>query len=224
VKNRYKHIKETICRYEKQYQRQAGDVSLLAVSKQASVESIVKLAELGQRAFGENYLQEAIKKIEQVNLSHIEWHFIGHLQSNKLKKIAEYFDWVQTLSALSHAEQLNRYCPLDKKLNVCLQVNISNEPQKGGLAIEDIDELVAGVDALPNLTLRGLMAIGAKCENQSEQREQFASLKLELERLKMIYPALDTLSLGMSGDLEAAIAEGSTLVRIGTALFGSRSV
>lgn len=196
---------------------------LLAVSKTRSADDIRQALECGLDQFGENYLQEAITKIDALSGLPITWHFIGPIQSNKTRPIAEHFDWVQSVDREKVARRLNDHRPAGMApLQVCLQVNISNETGKSGVSLEQLPALAEIVQELPCLCLRGLMAIPAATDNMAEQRNAFASLRTAFETLQQKYPSLDTLSMGMSGDMEAAVAEGSTMVRIGTAIFGPR--
>ena len=179
----------------------------------------------GQRDFGENYLQEALEKIDALQGKGIRWHFIGPIQSNKTRPIAESFDWVHSVDRLKVAQRLSAQRPDSMEpLNICLQVNISKEATKSGILPVELSELAKEVAALPNIRLRGLMAIPASSDNPVQQRQPFAELQQLLNSLQQQLPEqpLDTLSMGMSGDMEAAIQEGSTMVRIGTALFGPR--
>jgi pyridoxal phosphate enzyme (YggS family) len=198
-------------------------VTLIAVSKSQPIECIEKLIETGQRIFGENYVQEAVEKIKVLQDYDLEWHFIGPIQSNKTKPIAEHFDWVQSVDRLKIAERLNEARPADKpKLNICLQVNVSDEVSKSGVAPSEVENLAREIGRLPRLQLRGLMAIPEATHDEAEQRKAFRALKNVFEQLKQQGYALDTLSMGMSGDFKAAIAEGATHVRIGSAIFGER--
>jgi pyridoxal phosphate enzyme (YggS family) len=182
--------------------------------------------QLGQREFGENYLQEALEKqTELADLDDIVWHFIGPLQSNKTRAVAEHFDWVHSVDRLKIAKRLSEQRPTHlSPLNICLQVNISREESKAGVLPEELEELAKEVATLPNLHLRGLMAIPAPVEGVEAQRQPLAALREALTSLQSRLPGapLDTLSMGMSDDLEAAILEGATLVRLGTAIFGAR--
>lgn len=206
--------------------RNPAAVRLLAVSKTQPAEALLEAVAAGQRAFGENYLQEALQKQQQLaHLPELEWHFIGPVQSNKTRDIATHFDWVHTLERLKVAQRLNDQRPEPlPPLQVLIQVNVSGEASKSGIEPQALPELAAAVIALPRLQLRGLMCIPEAVEDFAQQRAAFARLRALLETLQHQYPALplDTLSMGMSGDLQAAIAEGSTLVRIGTAIFGAR--
>ena len=204
--------------------RPADSVSLLAVSKTRPTEDILALYRLGQRRFGENYLQEAMAKIAALRDCDIEWHFIGPIQSNKTRDIASHFDWVHSVDRMKIAQRLSDQRPTGMApLNVCLQVNVSGEASKSGCSLEELPQLARDAAALPNLRLRGLMAIPAPSDDPEQQRRPFHLLGEALEGLNREGLALDTLSMGMSADLETAIAEGATLVRIGTALFGARA-
>ena len=208
--------------------RDAGAVRLLAVSKTFPAARVLELASLGQRAFGESYLQEALPKIsacrdERPDLA-LEWHFIGPIQSNKTRAIAEHFDWVQSVDREKTARRLAEQRPASSSpLNVCLQVNVSGEQSKSGCAPADAPGLAGTIASLPHLRLRGVMAIPAPTDDASVQRAQCASIRGVYEDLLAAGHRLDTLSMGMSDDLESAIAEGSTMVRVGTALFGNRA-
>ena len=188
--------------------------------------AVTKVHAAGQRFFGESYLQEAMAKVEALasaNADGIEWHFIGPLQSNKTQAVATNFAWVHALDRLKIARRLSAQRPADlPPLNVCIQVNISGEASKAGTTLAALPELATAVAALPGLRLRGLMALPARSETLEEQRRPFQRLREALEQLNRDGMALDTLSMGMSGDLEAAIAEGATIVRVGTAIFGAR--
>lgn len=207
--------------------RKPGSVHLLAVSKTRPADDLRAAYEAGQCAFGENYVQEALDKIEALqDLDGIEWHFIGPIQSNKTRQIAASFDWVHSVDRLKIADRLNEQRePGLPPLNICLQVNINNEDSKSGCSLEDLTELADAIEDMPNLSLRGLMAIPDPDQPESELRGSFRKLANALKRLRQDAPAsgpLDTLSMGMSGDLEMAIEEGATWVRVGTALFGPR--
>lgn len=203
--------------------RPPGSVHLLAVSKTRSADELRQAFAAGQRAFGENYLQEALDKMAALRDLPIEWHFIGPIQSNKTRAIAEHFDWVHSVDRLKIARRLSEQRPLERPpLNICLQVNISLEASKSGCLPDDVPRLARDVAALPNLRLRGLMAIPEASIDPDAQRRPFAALRDLLQQLQDELPQLDTLSMGMSGDMIAAIREGATLVRIGTALFGVR--
>ena len=209
---------------EQRFHRPSGAVRLLAVGKTQPAAAIAALAAAGQRDFGENYLQEALDKISELAALELEWHFIGPVQANKTRGIAEHFAWVHSVDRLKIAERLSTQRPTHlPPLNVCLQVNIDREASKQGLDEVEVVEIAHMVAALPQLRLRGLMAIPAPAVQFTDQRRSFARLRELSERLVATGLPLDTLSMGMSDDLEAAIAEGATLVRIGTALFGPRS-
>lgn len=200
--------------------RDPASVGLLAVSKTQPAAAIREAAEAGVRDFGENYLQEALDKQAELSELPLVWHFIGPIQSNKTKSIAEHFDWVHSVDRLKIAQRLSDQRPAElSPLNICLQVNVSGEASKSGCAPEELLQLAQAVAAMPQLRLRGLMCIPAPSEDPAEQRAAFARLRALRDELPL---PLDTLSMGMSQDLEAAIAEGATWVRIGTALFGAR--
>jgi len=202
--------------------RDPAEVRLLAVSKTRPIADVEAALAAGQRAFGESYLQDALPKIEAIR-ERAEWHFIGPLQSNKTRAIASHFDWVQSVDRLKIARRLSEQRPAGRPpLQICLQVNISRDPAKAGVVPEALPELAAAVRELPNLQLRGLMTIPTRETDPARQRLPFRHLHALYEALRDEGLALDTLSMGMSGDLEAAIAEGATLVRVGTAIFGPR--
>ena len=203
--------------------RDPMDVTVLAVSKTRPADVIRSAAEAGLHDIGENYLQEALEKINQLRDLDLCWHFIGPIQSNKTRAIAENFDWVHSVDREKIARRLNEQRPENlAPLNICLQVNTSDEASKSGSALADLPALAATVTELPNLRLRGLMSIPAASESEIEQRAAFRSLRLALESLRRDLQGLDTLSMGMSADLEAAIMEGATIVRVGTDIFGPR--
>ncbi|MGI9273564.1 MAG: YggS family pyridoxal phosphate-dependent enzyme [Endozoicomonas sp.] len=224
LKSRFDQVFDRIHKAEQLSQRQ-GQVQLLAVSKTRPAEMIREAYTLGQRHFGENYLQEALTKIQDLaELTDISWHFIGPIQSNKTRDIATHFHWVHSVDRLKIARRLSEQRPDDlPPLNICLQVNISQEESKSGATLEQLPQLVKEVTELPNIKLRGLMVIPAPSDDPDHQRQPFAELAESLKTLNSEHQLdMDTLSMGMTDDLEAAIAEGSTMVRIGTALFGSR--
>ncbi len=203
--------------------RSPESVRILAISKRHPADAIREAYAAGQRAFGENYLQEAAGKQDALADLGVEWHFVGGLQSNKTREAAERFAWIHTVDRLRIARRLSEQRPEElPPLNVCLQVNISRESQKAGCPPEDVAELAAAVADLPRLRLRGLMSIPAPADGIDAQRTPHRQLRELQERLQAAGIAVDTLSMGMTDDLEAAIAEGSTLVRIGTAIFGPR--
>jgi pyridoxal phosphate enzyme (YggS family) len=217
-------VRERITTAERRFNRTPGSVALLAVSKTRSTDEIRACASLGQRSFGENYLQEALGKITALAELPIEWHFIGPIQSNKCRDIATHFDWVHSVDRLKIARLLNDHRPAGHApLNICVQVNVSGESSKSGCTPDELPALASAVAALPHLRLRGLMTIPAPAASFEEQSQPLHRLREAFELLRQRGLALDTLSMGMSDDLEAAIAEGSTLVRIGTALFGPRN-
>lgn len=205
--------------------RPENSVRLLAVSKTQPVSALLEAYAAGQREFGENYVQEALGKIAGLaTLPDITWHFIGPIQSNKTAEIATHFDWVQGVDRVKIANRLSAQRPPERgPLQVCVQVNLSHEDSKSGVSLEEAASLCEHISTLPGLCLRGLMAIPAPCTDPQEQRALFRPLATLLLKLQARYPQMDTLSIGMSADFEAAIAEGSTLVRIGTALFGART-
>lgn len=208
--------------------RARHEVQLLAVSKTFPAEAVLEAMASGQRAFGENYLQEALDKIENVAQAQpdneVEWHFIGPIQSNKTRQIAASFDWVHTVERLKIAQRLSEQRPPELgPLNVCLQVNISGEASKSGVGEADLPDLARAVAQLPNLRLRGLMAIPQREADGARQRAAFGRLRQMRDALRADGLELDTLSMGMSGDMAAAIAEGATIVRIGSAIFGARN-
>ena len=224
LKSRFKQVSDQIHKAEKACQRE-GEVRLLAVSKTKPADKVREACALGQREFGESYLQEALIKVQALSdIEDIVWHFIGPIQSNKTRDIASHFHWVHSVDRLKIAKRLNDQRPADlPPLNICLQVNISDEASKSGVSVDELEELVKAVSELPSLSLRGLMAIPARAENKEQQRIPLRALKQALDNLnKNLGLTMDTLSMGMTDDLEAAIEEGSTMVRIGTALFGAR--
>ncbi len=205
--------------------RDPRSVALLAVSKTFPAEDVRAAHAAGQRAFGENYVQEALTKLDALAdlRDALEWHFIGPLQSNKTRPVAERFDWVHSIDRLKIAQRLAEQRPDGlPPLNVCLQVNVSGEASKSGVAPNETAEVARAVVALPKLRLRGLMSIPEPAGSIEQQRAPHRVLRELFEQLRAQGLALDTLSMGMSGDLEAAVLEGSTMVRIGTAIFGSR--
>ncbi|PKH03623.1 YggS family pyridoxal phosphate-dependent enzyme [Psychromonas sp. MB-3u-54] len=229
ISQKITNIEKKIIHAAQQSDRNSDEIQLLAVSKTKPVALIKEAYQAGLRHFGENYVQESIEKIQQIKLDAdfeqaIFWYFIGPLQSNKTRPVAENFDWVQSVERLKIAQRLNDQRPEHlPKLNVCLQVNISGEQSKSGTTLLQVLELASQVNNLPHLTLRGIMAIPEKTDDQLRLEKQFNELHDIYLRLQQLYPQVDTLSMGMSGDLEKAIACGSTMVRIGTDIFGSRS-
>ncbi len=204
--------------------RARDTVHLLAVSKTFPAASVREAYQAGQTAFGENYLQEALDKIEVLRELPLEWHFIGPIQSNKTRPIAEHFDWVHSVDRLKIAERLSSQRPESMPpLNICLQVNVSGEASKSGVASEDVAQLAREVARLPRLKLRGLMAIPAPTESLLQQRAAFVQMHELLLAMNAQGMQLDTLSMGMSHDFAVAIQEGATIVRVGTAIFGARN-
>jgi len=201
-------------------QRDAGSVHLLAVSKTKPAQAVREAHAAGMRDFGENYLQEALGKQAELTDLPLSWHFIGPIQSNKTRAIAENFAWVHSVDRLKIAQRLSEQRPADlPPLNICIQVNVSGEASKSGCTPADLPALAEAISALPRLKLRGLMAIPEPTDDRAEQDAAFATVRDLQASLNL---ALDTLSMGMSHDLESAIAQGATWVRIGTALFGAR--
>ena len=202
--------------------RASDSVQLLAVSKTRTADEVARLADQGQRHFGENYLQEALDKIAALQGKELVWHFIGPIQSNKTRDIAAHFDWVHSVDRLKVARRLSEQRGPDlPPLNVCIQVNVDDEASKSGVPLAGVAELAEQIEVLPNLRLRGLMAI-PRADNDDGNRAAFRQLAMTLSQLRNTMPALDTLSMGMSADYAVAIEEGATLIRLGTALFGPR--
>ena len=222
LQQRYETVQHRIQHAAEQHGRDPAEISLLAVSKTKPAADIQALAGWGQQPFGENYLDEAVAKQAELAGLPIEWHFIGALQSNKTRIAAERMDWVQTVDRLKIGRRLHEQRPADRPaLNVLVQVNISAEPQKAGVAVEALPVLLRELAALDRLRVRGLMAIPAAATTFEAQRVPLDALKRLFDQHRDHY-GFDTLSMGMSGDLDAAIASGSTLVRVGRALFGAR--
>ena len=222
IDDKLQKVTERINRAVLESGRKPQTVRLIAVSKTQPASAIRQAYHAGQRMFGENYLQEALDKQQQLtDLQDIEWHFIGPVQSNKTRSIAEHFSWVHSVDRLKIAQRLSEQRPPSlPALNVCIQINIDDENTKSGVQLQALPELAAAVKSLPKLQLRGLMAIPAAGNNPEQQRAAFR----KMAELKNQYDFMDSLSMGMSGDLEIAIAEGATLVRVGTDIFGSRDV
>ena len=220
------HIRAQIQQCECQFKTKSA-VKLLAVSKTKPIEDILTAYKAGQMAFGENYVQEGVEKIQfcQQQQIELEWHFIGPLQSNKTRLVAEYFDWMQTLERAKIADRLNEQRPPHKApLNVLIQVNISNEASKSGIQPDDILPLAKHVENLPHLRLRGLMTIPEPTNDVAQQEQTFCQMRTLFESLQQALPhaQIDTLSMGMTDDMQSAIKCGSTMVRVGTAIFGKR--
>ena len=224
-----KNVEQKIVHIAQRAGRNAADIQLLAVSKTKPVSQIKEAYQSGLRHFGENYVQESIEKIQQIKLDSefnepVFWYFIGPLQSNKTRPVAENFDWVQSVERLKIAQRLNDQRPSHlSKLNICLQVNISGEKSKSGTTLADVIELALQVNHLPRLQLRGIMAIPENTDDQQRLESQFNELHSIYLQLQQLYPQVDTLSMGMSKDLQTAITCGSNMVRIGTDIFGSRN-
>jgi pyridoxal phosphate enzyme (YggS family) len=217
-------IKDLLATAAVEADRDPNTVKLLAVSKKQPVERVLAAAALGQRDFGENTVQEGLDKLRATAETGLRWHFIGHLQSNKTRLVAENFDWVHTIDKPKTARRLSDQRPDELgPLNVCLQVNIDAEPGKSGASIDELPELAAACIELPRIRLRGLMCLPAVREGFAAQREPFAKLRQLADALRQEGISTDTLSMGMSADYRAAIFEGATIVRIGTALFGERA-
>ncbi len=225
VQGRLQAVHERITKAARAAGRDPASVALLAVSKTFPADDVAAAHAAGQRAFGENYVQEAVDKIAALARlrAGLEWHFIGPIQSNKTRSIAEHFDWVQSVDRLKIAQRLSEQRPAALgPLNVLLQVNISGEASKSGVGPGDVEALARAVASLPRLALRGLMAIPEPETDPVRQRAPLAAMRAVFERLRAHGLPLDTLSMGMSADLESAVLEGSTMVRIGTSIFGER--
>lgn len=224
IAERLKSACETIKQSALAANRLPNEVQLLAVTKTKPVSDIVQAYEAGQRFFGENYVQEGLEKIEALaDKSDIVWHFIGPLQSNKTRLVAEHFDWVQSVDRLKIAQRLNQQRSPFKKLNVCIQVNINDEQSKAGIMPNEVDTFAQEISQLPQLKLRGLMAIPAANQSELEQDQSFARMQQLFKVLQAKYEDIDTLSMGMSADMAIAIKHGATMVRIGRGIFGART-
>lgn len=222
IANNLANIQTTITTAENEHQRTPGSVRLLAVSKKKPVELILQAITAGQRSFGENYADEGVSKIQQLTKHKLEWHYIGHIQSNKTRLISSHYDWVQSVERLKIAERLAQHRPPELgPLNICLQVNVDGEQTKSGCTPEELPALADFVASQQMLHLRGIMAIPAPQQDELTQRAVFAKINALYKSLQQ-HETIDTLSMGMTADLSAAIAEGSTMVRIGTAIFGKR--
>ena len=227
IEEKLQAVRRAIAQAASDARRPADSVSLLAVSKTFGADAVLAAAAAGQTAFGENYLQEALDKIAAVRLAlpqaSLAWHFIGPIQSNKTRPIAEHFDWVHTVEREKIAARLSEQRPEGMPdINICLQVNISGEASKSGVAPDDLPALAHAVAKLPRLRLRGLMAIPEPQSEPALQRAAFAQLRELYEQLRAEGLPLDTVSMGMSADLQAAVLEGATIVRVGSAIFGAR--
>ena len=224
IAERLKSIQITIEQSTLDAHRPLNSVKLLAVSKTKPVSDIVQAYEAGQRLFGENYVQEGVEKIQMLqSLADIEWYFIGPIQSNKTRLVAENFDWVQAVDRLKIAKRLNDQTIPHKTLNVCIQVNIDDDKNKAGIGVNELHDFAKAINELPNLRLRGLMTIPKANQSQAEQTVSFNHMAALFDNLKKQYPSVDTLSMGMSGDIQNAINNGSTMVRVGSAIFGLRN-
>lgn len=230
IQQRYQQTLNDINNFAKVYHRNPSDLRLIAVSKRHSSDKVFELIECGHRDFAENYLQEALEKIKQVETlctnseltDPITWHFIGHIQSRKCKDIANSFDWVHTIESIKVAEKLSQNRVSTKPLNVLIQLNLQKEEAKSGVELEDLFNLAKNIYELPNLILRGLMIIPEVETIFEKQLEVFSNCRSIMESLNQDGFNLDQLSMGMTNDMEAAIAEGATQIRIGTAIFGLR--
>jgi len=224
------NVRQRIKKAQIETERDLASVQLLAVTKTRSAEELLVAMQSGLTSFGENYVNEAVSKQETLktlctkeDYQALVWHFIGPVQSNKTKTIAQHFDWVQSVDREKIAQRLNDQRPNDlKPLNVCIQVNINHEESKSGLNIQEVESLAKLIHSLPHVTLRGLMTIPKAVQSPEALQASFIEMKILFKQLKALYPNIDTLSMGMSGDIEAAINSGSTMVRVGTALFGHR--
>lgn len=225
IKKRLQSTLKAIEQAELKAQRPTSSVRLLAVSKTWPADILRQIANAGQQCFGENYLQEALVKIAALANLNLEWHFIGPIQSNKTKDIATHFDWVQSVDRLKIATRLATQRPASlAPLNICIQINIDDETSKSGIAAAELLSFAHEVSQLDRLVLRGLMIIPTKTDIISQQHATFQQAEKLFQQLKNKYPTVDTLSMGMSEDMDMAITQGSTMVRIGTALFGARAI
>ncbi len=223
VTENFRKIQDLLAQAAADAGRSRDEIRLLAVSKEKPVEYVLEAASAGQRDFGENFVQEGLKKMDEAGRDDLIWHFIGHLQANKTRPVAERFHWVQTVDRLKIAERLSRQRPVyANDLNICIQVNIDEEAAKAGVPAAEVLQLAQAVSELRGLRLRGLMCIPAVRQGFEEQRKPFAKMRMLAESLRESGINTDTLSMGMTADYVAAIHEGATIVRIGTALFGTR--
>ena len=224
IKKRLEAVNKQVNHALNQFQRTTGSVQLLAVSKTRPSRDILEALDAGQQCFGESYLQEALDKIEQLASKQIQWHFIGRIQGNKTRAIAEHFDWVHSVDKIKYAKRLNDQRPANlPPLNICLQINIDQEESKAGITPQEAAQLIGQIETLPQIRLRGLMTLPAPAQTLEAQRLPFKALRELRDGLATRQVPLETLSMGMSGDLEAAIAEGATIIRVGTGIFGPRS-
>ncbi len=223
VTENFRKIQDLLAKAAADAGRRPEDVKLLAVSKKKPASAVAEAADAGQRDFGENFVQEGVAKMADVGRDDLVWHFIGHLQANKTRAVAEHFSWVHTIDREKIARRLSEQRPhYADDLDVCIEVNIDSESSKAGVGPDDVPALADAVASLPRLRLRGLMCLPAMREGFDDQRKPFAALRKLLLALNARGHSLDTLSMGMSADYAAAIHEGATIVRLGTALFGAR--
>ncbi len=223
VTENFRKIQDLLAQAAADAGRSREEIRLLAVSKEKPVECVLEAASAGQRDFGENFVQEGLKKMDEAGRDDLIWHFIGHLQANKTRPVAERFHWVHTVDRLKIAERLSRQRPVyANDLNICIQVNIDEEAAKAGVPAAEVLQLAQAVSELRGLRLRGLMCIPAVRQGFEEQRKPFAQMRMLADSLRESGINTDTLSIGMTADYVAAIHEGATIVRIGTALFGAR--
>ena len=223
VTENFRKIQDLLAKAAVDAGRSPDEILLLAVSKKKPAEAVLEAYAAGQRDFGENFVQEGLEKIAAVAKNDVFWHFVGHVQANKTRPVAQNFHWVHTVDRLKIARRLSQQRPDDAApLNVCIEVNIDEEPSKSGVTPGEVAELAAAVAELPRLCLRGLMCLPAIREDFEEQRRPFARLREIRDSLNRSGLSLDTLSMGMTADYAAAIHEGATIVRIGTAIFGAR--
>lgn len=223
IANQLKETRADISRLEIEHQRDPGSVELLAVSKKKPLSAIREAIAAGQQSFGENYADEGAEKIAALDDASVIWHFIGHIQSNKTRLIAEHYQWVQSVDRGKIIDRLSMHRPTDlPPLQICLQVNVDAQDSKSGCTPDELPGLARQVATAPNLVLRGIMAIPAPPTGIVAQRAVFAEVHTLFNALQAEHSSVDTLSMGMSADMEAAIAEGATMVRVGTAIFGSR--
>ena len=224
LQERLQLVRREVAEAERQFGREPGSVKLLAVSKTRAAGDVLALAQLGVSDFGENYVQEARTKIGQLSGQSLTWHFIGPIQSNKTRQVAEHFDWVHSVDRIKVARRLNAARPAHlPPLNICIQVNIDAESSKSGIGPDEVEQLAGQILPLSRLNLRGLMALPAPTEDFAAQRRGFLRTRRLQEQLMDKGYRLDTLSMGTTNDMRAAIAEGATIIRIGTALFGPRT-
>lgn len=223
VTENFRKIQDLLAKAAADAGRSADEIRLVAVSKTKPAAAVLEAYSAGQRDFGENFVQEGLDKIAAVGRDDAIWHFIGHLQANKTRAVSQHFQWVHTVDRLKIARRLSAQRPADAAdLNVCIEVNIDAEENKSGVAADDLEDLAVAVAELPRLRLRGLMCLPAIRDNFDEQRKPFARLRALMNSLNESGLQMDTLSMGMTADYAAAIWEGATIVRIGTALFGAR--